>query len=351
MDQSELLLQPYQLNDRIQLNNRIVMAPMTRTMANDDLSPTPQMAAYYAKRADAGLIVTEGTIISPDGLGYPNVPGIYTQKQIDGWRQVTEAVHQQDGKIFLQIWHVGRVSHPVFLEGNLPVSASATLMSGKVRRANDLYYGFSRAASIDDIQTLIKSYGKASKNAIEAGFDGIEIHGANGYLIDQFLHYHTNHRTDQYGLKPKNLARFALEVVSACIGEIGSDRVGLRVSPGGYLNEIIGDTRDAAVFQYVFEQLEECKIAYIHTGNYDDSVQFKELKNLKMSEFIRQHYKGKLIGNGGYTLEQAAAAIENNAFDLIAVGRPFIANPDLINRFKTKKTLEPYKAEMLNVLI
>ncbi|KTD45867.1 NADH-dependent flavin oxidoreductase, Oye family [Legionella rubrilucens] len=346
----QTLLQPYQLNDFVQLKNRLVMAPMTRNMANDDLSPTPAMADYYARRADAGLIITEGTIIRPDGRGYSHVPGIYTAAQIKGWQAVTKAVHARQGKIFLQIWHVGRVSHPFFLNGQLPLSPSATTMKGKVARMKDLHYGTSREASLAEIHSLIASYATAARNAMEAGFDGIELHGANGYLIDQFLHYHTNLRGDDYGRTFRDKARFALEVVSACVAAIGAERVGLRLSPGAYLNEIAGDSRDAEVFQYLLQQLNEIQPAYVHTGNFDDSVQFSELGNKTMTEFIRHVYDGTVIASGGYTLERAAQGIDKGDFDLIAIGRPFIANPDLVERFKTQRPLLAYDASLLSTL-
>lgn len=347
---SDLILSPYQLNEKIILKNRVVMAPMTRNMANNDFSPTRQMADYYARRADAGLIITEGTIISPDGQGYSNAPGIFTQAHIDGWKMVTNAVHGHGGKIFLQIWHVGRVSHPIFLNGLLPISASETMMTGKVRRTNDLYYGKSRAATLEEISDLIQKYALAATRAMEAGFDGIEIHGANGYLIDQFLHYHTNHRNDSYGQHPENMARFALEVVKACIQEIGAQSVGLRLSPGTYLNEIIGDPRDASVFQYLLEKLNDYGIAYVHTGNFDDGVKFKELGYKTMTEFMRIHYKGILIASGSYTLHQAKQDIQDKKYDLIALGRPFIANSDLIERIKRNSDFIPYENKMLETL-
>lgn len=351
MNQLNKLFENFQLNKIIKLPNRIIMAPMTRNMANNDLSPTLSMVDYYSKRADAGLIVTEGTIISPEGRGYSNTPGIYTKKYIDGWKRVTQAVHERQGKIFLQIWHVGRVSHPVFLNGALPVSASDTSMIGKIPRSEGLYYGKARALSIPEIQETIRAYAKASANAVAAGFDGIEIHGANGYLIDQFLHYQTNQREDKYGIHPENLARFALEIVDACIAEIGPGRLGLRLSPGAYLNEIVGDSRDAAVFKYLLKQLNKMNIAYVHTGNFDNTRIFQELDNKTMSEFIRTYYDGNLIASGGYTVQQACQSIMENKFDLIALGRPFIANPDLIERIKNSLTLKSYDPTMLKTLV
>lgn len=353
MTNFDLLLTPYQLTDNLQLKNRIIMAPMTRNMAHDDLSPTQDMLNYYARRADAGLIITEGTIIRPDGKGYSNTPGIYTANQINAWRKITDAVHARNGKIFLQIWHVGRVSHPYFLNGELPISASATTMTGKVRRtsgAGELTYGQARAVTIDEIKGLIESYANAAKNAIDAGFDGAEIHGANGYLIDEFLHYDTNHREDAYGQTPENMARFALEIVRACGDAIGYQRVGLRLSPGAYLNEITGDKRDAAVFQYLLKQLNNDAIAYVHTGNFNDKTQFAELENRTMTSFMRKHYQGKLIACGGYNFDEAQQGLLANDFDLIAIGRPFIANFDLIKRLSNREEMQAYDPSMLTTL-
>lgn len=347
---NDIMFTPYSLTQDIQLKNRIVMAPMTRSKANDDLSPTEAMSDYYARRADAGLIITEGTIIRADGLGYPNVPGIYTQNQIEQWANVTRAVHANGGKIFMQIWHVGRVSHPSLLNGQLPISPSATVMNGRVKRSENLYYGAARAISLDEIQQLIADYTQAAKNAMQAGFDGVEIHGANGYLIDQFLHLDTNHRADDYGVTPKNMSRFAIEIVKSISQAIGSSRVGIRLSPGAYLNEIHGDVRDRAVFEYLLNELSNFNIAYIHTGNFDDSVTFAELNNQTMTNFMRSNYHGNLIAAGGYELEQAQAAIEAGLFDLVAIGRPFIANPDLINQLKLGNPLKDYHADMLATL-
>lgn len=350
MQNSHTLLKSHQLNATLTLKNKIVMAPMTRNVANDDLSPTNAMTEYYARRADAGLIITEGTIISPGARGYSNVPGIFTEQQINNWRLVTKAVHKNNGLIFLQIWHVGRVSHPTFLNGELPISASATTMTSRINRSEGLYHGASRAASLDEISGIIASYAQAAKNARAAGFDGVEIHGANGYLIDQFLHHHTNHRTDAYGETPENMARFALEVVQACGNAIGFDRVGLRISPGGYLHEIIGDTRDSLVFQYLLQQLNQLAIAYVHTGNFDDNTRFAELDHMTMTQFIRHHYQGTVIASGSYTPDTAEQGVEKGQFDLVAIGRPFIANPDLISRLQTGAIIKPYDAAMLTVL-
>lgn len=347
---NNILLTEFQLNHKLTLKNRIIMAPMTRVKANDDWVPTQAMAEYYARRAAAGLIITEGTIIRPDGTGYSNAPGIFTAAQIKGWQKVTAAVHKNGGLIFNQIWHVGRVSHPHFLNGAFPISASETIMQNRISRAQDLTYGKSRAATLEEIQQLIRDYATAAANAMKANFDGIEIHGANGYLIDQFLHYHTNKREDDYGGTPENMARFALEVVKACGEAIGYERVGLRLSPGAYLHEIIGEDRDALVFKYLLQELNKLPIAYIHTGNFDDSHNFPELNNMTMTQFIRSNYQGVLIGCGSYSREKAQEHILKNNFDLIAMGRPFIANPDLIKRFQENRPLQNYNASLLNTL-
>jgi len=341
------LFQTYQLNEHLKLKNKIIMAPMTRNMANDNLAPTQVMAEYYGRRADAGLIITEGTIIRPDARGYTNVPGIFTQAQMDGWHKITDKVHSNDGRIFLQIWHVGRVSHPHFLNGELPISSSETEMTGPVRRSQGLNFGKSRATTLAEIKALIESYAIASENAIKAGFDGVEIHGANGYLVDQFLHYHTNLRTDEYGGTPENMARFAVDIVKATGEAIGFHKVGIRLSPGAYLNEIVGDVRDAAVFQFLLEKLNSFPIAYVHTGNFNDKQKFPELNNKTMTSFMRDFYKGTLIASGGYGFNEADEAIEKKQFDLIAIGRPFIANPDLINRLQTNEIIQPYHENML----
>ncbi|RDI42567.1 alkene reductase [Aquicella lusitana] len=350
MNNNNSLFSPYQLNQALVLKNRIVMAPMTRSMAADQFVPTAQMAEYYARRTDAGLIVTEGTIIRPDAQGYPAVPGIYTKAQINGWRRVTDAVHAKRGVIFMQIWHVGRVSHPSYLNGELPLAPSATVMMGRVKRGEGMTHGESRAVTLAEINDLIASYAQAAKNAIEAGFDGVEIHGANGYLIDQFLHYHTNHRTDRYGGSPNNMARFALEVVKACGEAIGYERVAIRLSPGAYLNEIIGDARDSLVFEYLLKALNVFSIAYVHTGDDDNTRTYSELGNSTTTAFIRSFYKGTLIACGNYSQEGAKAGIDNNAFDLVAFGRPFIANPDLVNLLRHQHPVQQFDASMLSTL-
>lgn len=345
-----MLLDPFTVNKELQLKNRIFMAPMTRNQANDDFSPHQGMADYYARRADAGLIITEGTIISPQSIGFSNQPGIYTKEQIEGWKKVTQKVHAHGGKIFCQIWHVGRVSHPHFLKGDWPVGPSATEMKGKIPRNQELHYGKNRALELAEIKQIIQDFKQASRNAIDAGFDGIELHGANGYLIDQFLHHSTNSRTDEYGGSPENMARFPLEVVKACGDEIGYEKVALRLSPAAYLNEIEENPEDKFAFIALFNELNKLPIAYIHNGNFNDKKRFDSLNQQTMGEFIRTHYHGVFVACGGYTAEEAENKMLHDAFDCVAFGRPFIANPDLIHKLKVDEPLHEYDVAMLKDL-
>ena len=339
------LLTPYRLNDTIELKNRVLMAPLTRCMADENLVPTQDMVEYYARRADTGLIISEATIIRPDGQGYPTTPGLFTREQIQGWKKVTDAVHANGGKMFAQLWHVGRVAHPHFFDGEV-LAPSAIGVEGSVPRMRELTYITPKAATIDDIKSLIADFAKAAENAIEAGFDGVEIHGANGYLIDQFLHYEANVREDEYGQTPQNMARFALEVTDAVIAAVGNERTALRVTPGAYFN-MSEDNRDKAVFDYLLPELEKRNLAYLHGGIFDDSTTFESLEGKTTSEFLRAGYKGTLVGVGSYSFESAKAAINEGKFDLIAIGRPLIANSDYISKVTNGEELVPYSDEML----
>jgi N-ethylmaleimide reductase len=339
------LLTPYRLNDTIELKNRVLMAPLTRCMADENLVPTQDMVEYYARRADTGLIISEATIIRPDGQGYPTTPGLFTREQIEGWKKVTDAVHANGGKMFAQLWHVGRVAHPHFFDGEV-LAPSAIGVEGSVPRMRELTYITPKAATIDDIKSLIADFAKAAENAIEAGFDGVEIHGANGYLIDQFLHYEANVREDEYGQTPQNMARFALEVTDAVIAAVGNERTALRVTPGAYFN-MSEDNRDKAVFDYLLPELEKRNLAYLHGGIFDDSTTFESLEGKTTSAFLRAGYKGVLVGVGSYSFESAKAAINEGKFDLIAIGRPLIANPDYISKVTNGEELVPYSDEML----
>lgn len=346
---TDILLQPYKLNDQITLNNRIVMAPLTRCMAGEGLVATDDMAAYYARRAEAGLIISEATIIRADGQGYPNTPGLFTQQQVESWKKVTSAIHENGGKIFAQLWHTGRVAHPHFFDGDHVLAPSAVPFEGTVPRMRELTYTTPKAATTEEIKQLIEDYATAAENAIAAGFDGVEIHGANGYLIDQFLHYDTNQRKDEYGQTPDNMARFPLAVIDAIAGRIGGYRTGLRLSPGAYAH-MTPDPRDRAVFDYLLAELEKRELAYLHEGMFDDSMEFDHLGG-RVSEYMRHNYSKTLMAVGGYTAETGAEAIKNNAFELLAIGRPFIANPDYVTRVKEGQALTDYDPDMLEQLI
>ncbi|MFT6900220.1 MAG: N-ethylmaleimide reductase [Colwellia sp.] len=348
------LFQPYALNDTITLNNRILMAPLTRCMADDNLVPTIAMAEYYGRRAEAGLIISEATIIRPDGQGNPNTPGLFTQEQVNAWKFVTKTVHDNGGKIFAQLWHTGRVAHPHFFKdnnnGSLDVLApSAVGVEGTVPRMRDLNYQVPKAVTHQDIKQLIADFVQAAKNAIEAGFDGVEIHGANGYLIDQFLHHDSNRRTDEYGMTPENMSRFPLAVIDAVIASIGKDRTALRISPGAYFF-MSEDARDRQVFDYFLKELEQRDLAFVHLGIFDDSMVFNSLDG-QASSYIRANYNKTFVGVGSYTPESASSAIAANKFDLVAIGRPFIANPDYVARVRENKPLVEYNADMLTSLV
>ncbi len=343
------LFQSFALNDKLNLTNRVLMAPLTRCMADDDLVPTQAMAEYYGRRAQAGLIISEATIIRPDAQGYPNVPGLFSLAQIEGWRKVTQAVHDNGGKIFAQLWHTGRVAHPHFYGGGDVLAPSAVGVEGSVPRMRELTYQVPKAASHEDIEGLVNDFAIAAENAILAGFDGVELHGANGYLIDQFLHHDSNQRTDEYGGSPENMVRFPLAVVDAVIARIGQERTALRVSPGAYFN-IAPDNRDRGVFDHYFAELERRNLAYVHIGIFDDSMEFDYLGG-RVSDYVRANYSKTLVGNGGYSAQNASTAIAQDKFDLIAIGRPFIANPDYVSKVKSGADLVDYSEEMLASLV
>ena len=347
------LLKPYALNNTLNLSNRILMAPLTRCMADDNLVPTKLMAEYYARRAEAGLIISEAIIIRPDGQGYPNTPGLFSQAQVEGWEIVTDAVHKNGGKIFAQLWHTGRVAHPYFF-GNGDAHAavlapSAIGVEGSVPRMRELTYKIPKPVTAEEIKKLVGDYGQAAENAIKAGFDGVEIHGANGYLIDQFLHHDSNRRNDEYGGSSENMVRFPLEVIDEIINRIGADRTGLRVSPGAYFN-MTGDNKDRAVFDHLLPELEKRNLAFLHIGIFDDSMEFDYLGGTA-SSYVRENYSKTLVGVGSYSAETASSAINDDKFDLIAIGRPFIANPDYVAKIRNNEPLINYSDEMLTTLI
>jgi len=315
------------------LRNRIFMAPMTRCRSVKDNVPNELMARYYAQRASAGLIITEATQISTKGIGYIYTPGIHTAAQVEGWKQVTKAVHERGGVIFLQLWHVGRISHPSFHNGELPVAPSAIKPSGSIYTYKGMKeFVTPHALSVDEIKSVVHDYVTAAKNAMEAGFDGVEIHGANGYLIDQFLRDGTNRREDAYGGSVENRARFLLEIVKEVTSAIGSDKTGVRLSPSGTFNDM-KDSDPKLHFSTICEKLNDFDLAYLHIIDALEG-DIRHGANVVELSVLREAYKGVLIANGGYSLERGNVAIQNSKADAIAFAALFLANPDLPERFK-----------------
>lgn len=335
------LLKPYALNELFSLRNRVVMAPCTRNRSEIDLSPSRGAIAHYAARAEAGLIITEGTIISKETQGGPGTPGLFTPNQVQRWAEVTQAVHDRGGLIFSQLWHLGRMAHS-FYSGSLALAPSPVLDVTKHRgdRYYDLTHELPRAMTEADITRTISDYVRAARNARTAGFDGIEIHGANGYLPEQFLRQHTNRRTDAWGGSASNRARFVIEVVEAIGAEIGFERVGLRVSPAAHFAEMVFTPGDEDALLAVIEAVSKRPVAYLHTG-VDEDIYCDYLGGTS-NQFMRKHYHGTLIGVGGYTPESASREMAAGTFDLIAFGRLMLANPDLNQKIKYGDELTPY---------
>jgi len=309
------------------------MAPMTRCRAVENSCANDLMATYYAQRATAGLIITEATQISERAIGYPCTPGIYTNEQISAWKKVTDAVHVKGGLIFVQLWHVGRVSHSSFLGGNLPVAPSAIKRSGEHFTFEGMKpFEAPKVLTLSEIKSIVQDFTHAAKNAIEAGFDGVEIHGANGYLIDQFLRDGTNLREDEYGGTIENRSRFLLEIVQAVSNAIGSDKTGVRLSPSGTFNDM-SDSNPQEHFTYICEKLNDYNLAYLHIvdaleGDIRHGANVVELKSL------REAYKGVLITNGGYDKARGNETIEDALADAVAYGAIYVSNPDLVERFQ-----------------
>jgi N-ethylmaleimide reductase len=323
---------PFRLGP-LQLPNRLVMAPMTRNRATPGGVPSPLAVTYYEQRASAGLIVTEGTQISQQGQGYPGTPGIHSPAQIAGWKHVTHAVHTAGGRIFLQLWHVGRISHPSLQpNGAAPVAPSALQPPGQTMTAQGMQpFVTPRALETGEIAGVVEDYRRGAANAKLAGFDGVELHGANGYLVDQFLRDKTNQRTDRYGGGALNRARFLLEVTEALVGEWGSDRVGVRLAPTNPFNDI-ADSNPAATFSVAVNELKSFGLGYLHIVEPlpTDPVAAGERPDIT---FFRKLWPGTLIGNKGYDLGRANAALRDGTVDLVSFAALFLANPDLPERF------------------
>jgi len=335
---SNPLLTNYTIGD-MQLPNRVVMAPMTRSRAGEGNAPTELNAKYYRQRASAGLIISEGTQISKQGVGYPWTPGIHSDEQVEGWKKVTDAVHEENGHIFAQIWHVGRISHPYFHDGDLPVAPSAIKPEGQAFTPEGMKdFVEPRALETDEIPGIIENYVQAAKNAIEAGFDGVEIHGANGYLIDQFIQDGTNKRTDRYGGSKENRARFALEITEAVANAIGSEKTGIRLSPSGEFNDMY-DSNSKETFTYLIEQLNQFDLAYLHLVEPLSDVGDKPNYADQVAAFYRPAYDGTLIICGGYDRQSGINVLEAGNADLVAYAQLFLANPDLPERFAQNAAL------------
>jgi N-ethylmaleimide reductase len=340
----ERLFQSFRLGPNV-LPHRIVMAPLTRSRARQPGNvPTALNACYYAQRASAAFIISEATQVSMQGQGYAWTPGIHSRDQVEGWRLVTDAVQKAGGLIFMQLWHVGRISHPSLQpDGMLPVAPSAIRPSGTTYVENEkgeaelAAFVTPRALQIEELPYIVKQYVRGAKNALEAGFQGVEIHAANGYLLDQFINSHTNRRGDRFGGPIENRARLLLEVMEAVRDVWGAERVGVRLSPLGTFNDM-GDDDPESTFGYITEKLSNYHLAYLHIVNPDIAANEKgtppDPRAQRMLDLIRQNYHGALIVAGGFNHDSAETWLEDGKADLIAFGRKFIANPDLPERFR-----------------
>ena len=324
------LFEPLRAGD-LTLRNRIVMAPLTRMHASPGRVPNDLMVEYYTQRAGAGMILTEATAVTPQGVGYADTPGLWTSEQVQGWRKVTSAVHRAGGLIVAQLWHVGRISDPMFLDGELPVAPSAIAARGHVSHVRpQRAYVTPRALETAEIPGVVEAYRHGAKMAMEAGFDGVEVHAANGYLLDQFLQDSTNHRTDAYGGSLENRARLLLEAVDACVSVWGAGRVGVHLSPRGEIHTM-GDSNPAATFGYVARELGKRGIAFLCVREYEAAD--------SLGPMLKAEFGGTYIANEGFGRESAEAAIAAGRADAVAFGVQYIANPDLARRFELKAPL------------
>ena len=318
------LFDPLRVGDLV-LRNRVVMAPLTRLRGTPDHLPTPLMVEYYAQRSGAGLILSEGIPVEPMGVGYANVPGIWSPEQVARWKPITEAVHRRGGLVFAQIWHVGRISHPRFLNGELPVAPSAIKPAGHVSLVRPLAeFPTPRELRRDEIPGIVEAFRRGAENAKAAGFDGVEMHGANGYLLDQFLQDGSNHRTDEYGGPVENRARLMLEVTDAVVGVWGAGRVGMHLAPRGDAHDI-SDSNPRETFGYVARELGRRGLSFLclreHAGEG------------RLGPYLKEQFGGVVIANENYTREQAERVLAAGEADAVAWGKLFIANPDLPERF------------------
>ncbi len=324
------LFEPLRAGD-LTLRNRIVMAPLTRMHASPGRVPNDLMVEYYTQRAGAGMILTEATAVTPQGVGYADTPGLWTPEQVQGWRKVTSSVHAAGGLIVAQLWHVGRISDPMFLDGELPVAPSAIAAQGHVSHVRpERAYVTPRALETAELPGVVEAYRHGAKMAREAGFDGVEVHAANGYLLDQFLQDSTNRRTDAYGGSLENRARLLLEVVDACVSVWGAGRVGVHLSPRGEIHTM-GDSDPAATFGYVARELGKRGIAFLCVREYEAAN--------SLGPMLKAEFGGAYIANEGFNRDSAEAAVAAGRADAVAFGVQYIANPDLARRFELKAPL------------
>jgi len=342
----EKLLEPFKLNKTITLQNRVVFAPTTRCFADGNLCATEDMANYYGRRADAGLIISEATLISQRAQGYPNQPGIFTNEQIESWIKVNEKIHKKGSISFCQLFHAGRLGHS-FYNNQIPIAPSNTKYEGRVPRTQ-LEYEEASELEFSKIDDVLQEYIQATFNSIKAGFDGVELHCANGYLPDQFLHQHTNNRFDKYGGTFENRANFVLDLVDCVVAAIGKDRVGIRLSPHAYLH-MEHTNGDEDTFIYLLKELEKRDLAYVHTGVVDDKEYIDYLDG-NVTSFIKRYYNGVVMANGSYTPKEANDLINEDKANLVSFSRTFIANSDLIKRLKNNEKLKDYDNSLLDEL-
>lgn len=338
------LLSPGQLG-ALTLKNRTVMAPLTRMRTSPGGIPNAMMAEYYGQRSTAGLIISEASQVSPQGVGYPGTPGIHSPEQIAGWKEVTTKVHNQGGKMFLQLWHVGRISHPDLQpQGQLPLAPSAIQPAGEAITATGFKpFVTPRALELEELPEIVAQYRRGAENAKAAGFDGVEVHAANGYLLDQFLQDCSNQRQDRYGGSLENRFRLVREVLEAVIEVWGSDRVGIRLSPSGSFNDM-GDSNPSALFSYVVQELVPYNLAYLHLvePRVNNSETLDEPCSELTSGFFRKLYPGTIMAAGAYSQSSGDLAIAQGDVDFVAFGRLYISNPDLVARFAQNAPLNDY---------
>lgn len=345
----EYLLQPFNNISNLPLKNRVVMAPMTRSRANNKGNvPTDELQGiYYQQRASAGLIITEGSQVSKRAVGYINTPGIHSQAQIEGWKKVTKRVHDKGGKIFIQLWHVGRMSHPDFHDGDLPLAPSAINPNQKVFTPDGQKETVTpKAMTQEDIQQTINDFKQAAKNAMDAGFDGVEIHSSNGYLFHQFFNKSSNRRRDEYGSSIENRARFFFEVLDAIKEVIPEQKIGARFNPS--LHGLFGmemDNETIATFEYIIKKLNKYNLAYIHLSEPFNDVSDVSYAVQNIAKHFRPLYNGNIIINAGFDQESGNKIIENGFADMVAFGKLYVSNPDLVERFERNQELADWNED------